>query len=71
MSKDESLSDDSSNQSDDCSLDENNDNPFYSIDKDDMAISNRVTSLGINLELVLEISQEDMLIDEASTPLDE
>ena len=73
MSKDETSSDDSSNKSDDYSSDGNNDDPFNSIDKDDMATSNSVTttSLGINLELVLEISQEDMLIDEVSTPCDE
>ena len=74
MSKDETSSDDSSNESDDCSSDGNNDDPFKSIDKDDMDTSNSITStsLGINLDLVLEISQqEDMLLDEVSTPLDE
>ena len=73
MSKDDNSSDDSSNESDDCSFDENNDDPLNSIDKDDMATLNSVTStsLGINLELILEISQEDMLIHEVSTPCDE
>ena len=72
-SKEETSSDDSSNESADYSSDEYNDDPFNSIDKDDMATSKSVTStsLGINLELVLEISQEDMLMDEASTPWDE
>ena len=61
--KEESSRDDSSNKSIQYSSDDN----------DDMATSNSVksTSLGINLELVLEISKEDMLMDEVSTPWDE
>ena len=44
-----------------------------SFDKYIMTTSKSVTniSLRINLELGLEISQEDMLIDEVSTPIDE
>lgn len=72
-SKEETSSDDSSNESAGYSSDEYNDDPFLTIDKDDMATSKSVTStsLGNNLELVLEISKEDMLMDEASTPWDE
>ena len=73
-SKEETSSDDSSNESIDYSCDDYNiDDPLNSIDNNDMATSKSITStsLGINLELVLEISQEDMLMDEVSTPLDE
>ena len=72
-SKEETSSDDSSNERADYSSDEYSDDPFNPINKDDMATSKSVTStsLGINLELVLDISQEDMLMDEASTPWDE
>ena len=72
-SNEETSSDDSSNGSDGFDSNEYNDDPFNFIDKIDMATSKSVTStsLGINLELVLEISQEDMLMDEASTPWDE
>lgn len=72
-SKEETSSDDSSNESVDYSSDDYNDDPFNSIDDIDMATSKSVTStsLGINLELVLDISQEDMLMDEVSTPWDE
>ena len=72
-SKEGTSSDESSNESVDYSYDDYNDDPFNSIDNDDMAILKSVTntSLVINLELVLEISQEDMLMDEVSTPWDE
>ena len=66
-SKEEISSDDSSNESIDYSCDDYNiDDPLNSIDNNDMATSKSITStsLGINLELVLEISQEDMLMDE-------
>lgn len=55
-SKEETSSDDSSNGSVGYSSDEYNDDPFLTIDKDDMATSKSVTStsLGNNLELVLE-----------------
>ena len=73
-SKEETSSDDSSNESIDYSCDDYNiDDPLNSIDNNDMATSKSITStsLGINLELVLEISQEDMLMDEVLTPWDE
>ncbi|MCO5572394.1 hypothetical protein L7F22_026148 [Adiantum nelumboides] len=72
MSREENSSDDSSDESGDHESDGNNDDPFNSIDKDDTATMNSVTStsLGINLEIHLEITHEDMLLDEVSTPLD-
>ena len=72
MSREETSSDDSSNESGDWSSDGNNDDPFNSINEDDTATLNSVTStsLGINLDILLEISHEDMLLDEVSTPLD-
>ena len=68
MSKDDTTSDDSSNESDDMLMDD----PFNSLEEDDRATSKSATntSLGINLELVLEISEEDMLMDKVSTPCD-
>ncbi|MCO5608655.1 hypothetical protein L7F22_062869 [Adiantum nelumboides] len=72
MSREETSSDDSSDESGDHESDGNNDVPFNSIDEDDTATLNSVTntSLGINLEILLEIPHEDMLLDEVSTPLD-
>ena len=77
-SKEETSSDDSSNESADYSSDDSsNESADYSSDDssnesaDYSSKSVTSTSLGINLELVLEISQEDMLMDEASTPWDE
>ncbi|MCO5560912.1 hypothetical protein L7F22_014532 [Adiantum nelumboides] len=72
MSREETSSDDSSDESGDHESDGNNDDPFNSIDEDDTATLNSVTSisLGINLEILLEIPHEDMLLDEVSTPLD-
>ena len=71
-SKEDTPSDESSNESADNFSDDDKDDSFNSIDKDDMVTSKSVTntSLGLNLELVLEISEEDMLLDEASTPWD-
>ena len=58
-------SDDSSNESDDVLS--------PSIEKDDKAItiSKSLASLGINLDLDLHITHEDMLQDKTSTPLDD
>ena len=75
-SKEESSSDDSSNESVDYSSDDYNNDPLISYNENDDIITSKSvttasTSLGFNLELVLEISKEDMLMDEVSTPWDE
>ena len=72
-STEETSSDESSDKNADYSCDDYDDDQFTSTNKNDMVTSKSVSSnsLGINLELVLEISQEDMLMDEASTPWDE
>ena len=70
-------SDDDSNGSDDDSdgSDDNSDGSTAlsssSIDEDDEATSISKTSLGINIELDLDILHEDMLQDKKSTPLDD
>ena len=65
-------SDDNSNGSDDVSSTLLYDKVSSSCtDEDDMAILISNTNLGINLELDLDITHEDMLQDETSTPLDD
>ncbi|MCO5586268.1 hypothetical protein L7F22_040207 [Adiantum nelumboides] len=70
---DETSSDDSSNEGDNDLSNGNDDDPFNSLDMNDMVPAQSVTStsLGINLELVLDLSQEDVCIDEISAPYDE
>ncbi|MCO5589344.1 hypothetical protein L7F22_043311 [Adiantum nelumboides] len=69
----ETSSDDSSNEGDNDLSNGNDDDPFNSLDMNDMVPAQSVTStsLGINLELVLDLSQEDVCIDEISAPYDE
>ncbi|MCO5549356.1 hypothetical protein L7F22_002826 [Adiantum nelumboides] len=73
IATDETSSDDSSNEGDNDLSNGNDDDPFNSLDMNDMVPAQSVTStsLGINLELVLDLSQEDVCIDEISAPYDE
>ncbi|MCO5568203.1 hypothetical protein L7F22_021899, partial [Adiantum nelumboides] len=71
---DETSSDDSSNEGDNDLSNGNDDDPFNSLDMNDMVPAQSITtstSLGINLELVLDLSQEDVCIDEIFAPYDE
>ncbi|MCO5562452.1 hypothetical protein L7F22_016080 [Adiantum nelumboides] len=70
---DETSSDDSSNEGDNDLSNGNDDDPFNSLDMNDMVPAQSVTStsLGINLELVLNLTQEDVCIDEIFAPYDE
>ncbi|MCO5564316.1 hypothetical protein L7F22_017976 [Adiantum nelumboides] len=70
---DETSSNDSSNEGNNDLSNGNDDDPFSSLDMNDMVPTQSVTStsLGINLELVLDLSQEDVCIDEIFAPYDE
>ncbi|MCO5563696.1 hypothetical protein L7F22_017343 [Adiantum nelumboides] len=70
---DETSSDDSSNEGNNDLSNGNDDDPFNSLDVNDMVPAQSVTStsLGINLELVLDLSQEDVCIHEISAPYGE